>query len=827
VIAILQLLAIAWLPGAVLFRAPAGDRARRASLDPEERLFWAVILSLTVSLAIVLGLAYLGRYTLARLVVTDLLITFAIAAVSRFDLRLGSTTRVPRATIVLPLLLIGLGIWRFFPPAEYVIGGKDPGVYMNEGVQIAQRGTFLYEDPVVASVPPFARDLFFPSHGRDDYYSTRFMGFHILDPASGLVVGQFPHLFPASVAVAYGLDGLTGVRRTTAWWAILGLLAVYFFATRVFGRAVAFGAAGLLSLTLVEVWFARYPNTEMMMQALLFAALLGLVHAHEDGDQFFGPIAGVLLGLMLFVRIDAALAIVAAVTSVMLLTMTGRRLDWGFLTAVTATTATGIAYTLGPMRAYAARPIVFLSNLQAWHYGAIAAGAVIVLIGLRLSATYPSIRERVRSWVPPALALALTIAAIYALYFRTPGGRLAEHDAYALRTFAQFYLTIPALLAALLGFALSARHAFWRAPAFYLVTAAFSLFFFYKIHIVPDHFWMARRFVAVIVPAALIFASVAALGARGGPGVLRIPRLAVGLVFMVLIGRAYVRAAEPILPHVEYAGVIPHLERLAGAIGDRDLLIVESRNAATDVHTLALPLAYIYARHVLVLDSPVPDKGTFAAFLEWARQHYTRVLFLGAGGTDLLSRAWDVRVVQTERFQLPEYDAPLNEFPRYARAKQFDYTIYEFIAPSEEAVAEAFDLDVGTRDDLNVLRFYAKEETEGRTFRWSQDVSYIVVPALEPTARTITLWMSDGGRPASAGNAEVTIAIADRRFGTVDVDTGFRSYEVPIPPEVVRDAAGRGPVRIQLRTSVWKPEEVLGTTDDRDLGVMVDRVTVK
>ena len=338
---------------------------------------------------------------------------------------------------------------------------------------------------------------------------------------------------------------------------------------------------------------------------------------------------------------------------------------------------------------------------------------------------------------------------------------------------------------------------------------------------------MARRFVAVIAPAGLILASVAALGARAGPGILRIPRRAVGLVFLVLLGREYVRAAEPILPHVEYAGVIPRLERLAATIGDRDLLIVESRNAATDVHTLALPLAYIYARNVLVLDSPVPDKAAFAAFLDWAKQHYTRVLFLGAGGTDLLSSDWDARVVQTERFQLPEYDAPLNEFPRYARAKQFDYTIYEFSAPSGEAVSGPFDLDVGTRDDLNVLRFHAKEETEGHTFRWSQDVSYIVVPALDPGVRAITLWMSDGGRPDGAGNAEVSIAIGDQQIGTVDVDTGFRSYAVEIPVEIVSAAAGRGPVRIRLRTSVWRPEEVLGTADDRELGVMVDRVTVK
>ena len=59
--------------------------------------------------------------------------------------------------------------------------------------------------------------------------------------------------------------------------------------------------------------------------------------------------------------------------------------------------------------------------------------------------------------------------------------------------------------------------------------------------------------------------------------------------------------------HVEYAGVIAKLEGLAAKATDRDLLVVESRNAS-DTHVLALPLAYIYARNVLVLNSPRPDK---------------------------------------------------------------------------------------------------------------------------------------------------------------------------------------------------------------------------
>ena len=93
------------------------------------------------------------------------------------------------------------GLWTFFPPAEYVMGGKDPGTYMNEGVQIAQRGGLVIHDPTVAKVPEATRDLFFPSHNSAAYYSVRFMGFFLQDPRAATVVGQFPHLYPASIAI--------------------------------------------------------------------------------------------------------------------------------------------------------------------------------------------------------------------------------------------------------------------------------------------------------------------------------------------------------------------------------------------------------------------------------------------------------------------------------------------------------------------------------------------------------------------------------------------------------------------------------------------------
>jgi hypothetical protein len=296
-------------------------------------------------------------------------------------------------------------------------------------------------------------------------------------------------------------------------------------------------------------------------------------------------------------------------------------------------------------------------------------------------------------------------------------------------------------------------------------------------------------------------------------------------VFLAVLAYDYARVARPILPHVEYAGIVQHLERLASAVRPDDLVIVESRNAS-ELHVLALPLAYIYDRQVLVLSSPVPDKATFAAFLDRAAPKYGRILFLGGGGTDLLSTRWTAQPIASDRFQVPEYESPRDAFPRYVREKKFDYTLYAFGPPADQDAP--FNLDIGFDDDLNVLRFNAKESTEGRTIRWTRARSFISITRVHASDRRITLWMSNGGRPAAAPPARVMATLGDVMLGSVDVRSGFAAYTFDIPPAVAAaDAGTREPVRLTLETVTWNPLKVLGTPDDRDLGVMVDRVAVQ
>jgi hypothetical protein len=186
-----------------------------------------------------------------------------------------------------------------------------------------------------------------------------------------------------------------------------------------------------------------------------------------------------------------------------------------------------------------------------------------------------------------------------------------------------------------------------------------------------------------------------------------------------------------------------------------------------------------------------------------------------------------VEAVAGDRFQVPEYDAPQNAYPRFVRHKEFDYSIYAF-TPMRPFEANAwFDLDVGVRDDLHVLRFHAKEHTDQGTFRWTRDRSYVTFTSLRPDHRTVTLWLHDGGRPAAAPPAEVSVHLAGVRLGSVLVRGPVGPYEFHIPPDLARTAASADSAQIQITTTTWNPARILGGGDDRDLGVMLDRVTVK
>jgi hypothetical protein len=773
------------------------------------------------------GLAAGGWYTFERLLILETAIVVALVAVCRGRLRFGPEAPRPGLGALVPVAIVAGGLWLYGPPAEYVLGGKDPGGYVNEGVQIAQRGALVAHDRVIAEVPAEFRDLVLPSHQTPSYYGSRFMGFFVLDPQAGTVLGQFPHFLPASFAIGYGLHGLTGVRYTTIAWTLLGLVAVYVCGARLLGRTVAAAGTLLLMLNVIETWFSGYPNAEVVAQTLLFAAMLAWSRAQVDGLPFFGPVAASLLGMLLFLRVDMAIAVAAFVAAAALGRMAGLAPVVGFFPVLVVWLAAAGLYLLGLMQPYMYVPRLWFEALPLWQKAAGALAGAATLAIVFGAARLPAVR-RLLPWVWRVMAAIAVPLAIYAYIFRVAGGKLAEHDAIAMRSFGWYILPL-GVGAALVGYVAALRRLVARDSVFLLTFTLYAVFFFYKIRIVPEHYWMTRRFLPIVLPGALLLAAFAAIGRwrdddRGR--VFQI-RAAAGALVLAGLAIAFWRHSAPLHGHVEYAGVIPRLEKLAGTFGDRDLVIVESRDAS-DVHVLGLPLAYIYARNVLLLPNRRPDAATMERFVAWARGRYQSVYFLGGGGTELLTKAIAVQPVATEVFQVPEWASARNALPDGPRRKEFDFSVYRFVDPPAVAAGQVA-LDVGVNDDVNVLRFHAKEtHANGTTFRWSRDVSYVNLQGLTAASHRLVFVMDDGRRPAQVPRATVQVSIDGTPIGSLQVGPDFKPYELAIPPAIAAAAGASGaPVRITLATNTWRPKAVVGVADDRELGVMLDRVDVK
>ena len=146
-------LLLAYLPGLILFRMPVANRDRRAGLPPEERVFWYVVISLATTSILGLGLAAVNRYSWHNLLWASGLLSLLFVLGARGRLSFGRAAGRLGPTAIVPVLLAVLSLTAVFyvPPAEYIMGGKDPGTYMNEGIQIAQRGSLKVTDPVVVS----------------------------------------------------------------------------------------------------------------------------------------------------------------------------------------------------------------------------------------------------------------------------------------------------------------------------------------------------------------------------------------------------------------------------------------------------------------------------------------------------------------------------------------------------------------------------------------------------------------------------------------------------------------------------------------------------
>ena len=467
-------------------------------------MFGVLSVPLVIALTIVVGLAA------ARLLPSETVVA-------------GSSTPAAVWTVLLISMAV-LATWNVAHASELVLTGRDGATYLNIAKSLVE-GSDLSPDLV--------KDPFVGSAG----YQYASPGWEMR--SDGSAYPQFLHAAPAVWALAGRLSGDTGLIGANAVVGAIGLWVMFGLMRRWLQPWTALGAVLMFGLSLPMVYFARSTFAEPASLVLLWGGVWLAAAAFESRDA--GPglarLAGFAMGLVFATRLDGWLyGLAIAIAG---LWWKGRRDSegdkvferiWqGFLVAAMVGAADLLLFSLPYLGSHRTLLLPLI------------VGSVLARMLASSGAT--KLRHRMadrfneRSGAFDRLAaagfvlFAMVVLIVRPLFTESYGGSYGLSGAEVAaglptgtgRDYVEFagwwpawYLGWPAVALSLVGAFQAIRSGGWRrTPLAVLVTSVLIIgggVYIFAPSANPDHIWVMRRFLPVVLP--VVAATVWVIGER-------------------------------------------------------------------------------------------------------------------------------------------------------------------------------------------------------------------------------------------------------------------------------------------------------------------------
>lgn len=635
-------------------------------------LFAALTLGVVIIgwLALILAELHLfsiGRLTLLWLILTALLFITHWSRRSNSPLTISPVSQSPSLlvsnlprwaeSLFLALWLIA-ALWLFFRPHEYILGGADAGVYVSLGASIAQSGGIIIQDETLVAMdaalyPAFLRPL--PQNPIASSYL--FPGFYIIGEPPGEITPQFYPLHPVWQAIAYGLATAVhqsveaGVRAELllpGLWALLGALAVYLTVREFAGWETAALALTGLTISALQVWFARYPTTESFTQYLLWAGLWALAMwlGGRGPRPLWALVAGISLGEIFVLRIDM-IAILPLLGLLLLWLLLSRQPARGwFIVPLVVLIGHSLLHAFWQSRPYAydlfGLTVLLLRNNWWIPLGGVLIGLAFLWAVWRTGPRLAGIAGQYRRLFLGLLLLVTLLVAIHGWFIRPlMGETVLRQDGYSQQLIPLtehenwrrlgWYLSPVGVWLGVAGTCLL----FWkvnrRTAVMLAVGALFSLLYLWNLRANPHHIYAMRRYVPAVLPffvlAAAVFIQQVAMvwrsrgaeaqGGRGAEGQRSRGELigkwrlssayffkgaAVLLALIWLAGLAW--SARGFVSQVDHAGLIEQIAALDRELEADSILIFNDQAVVSLGDIVGTPLKFIYGHDVFTLRDP-------------------------------------------------------------------------------------------------------------------------------------------------------------------------------------------------------------------------------
>ncbi len=604
-------------------------------------------------------LAEFGRYSPAAWLIAVLVAVGLLVALTVWRQRSGRWAAAPNAAtgrgdplfpslprwvepLVLAAWLLVAG-WLFLRPHEYVAGASDAGVYVNLAASIDQVGGFLISDSGLADLPEaLSPSLLRPLPDNPVASSYLLPGFYVIGEPAGEITPQFYPLHPLWQAVAFGLaqppgqwgsapasdvaSGVAAVLRMSGVWALLGSLAVYLTVRQYAGWETAALALVALSLTALQVWFARYPTTEMLTQYLLWAGLFGLsLWLAGDGPaSLWALLAGAALGQVFLVRIDMLVIVPVLGLLALWLVFGGRR---------ALADRASVAWFIAPLGLFVAHSLLHgywqsrpyfvvhtglgVQLLQTnWLIPAVAIAAVAVGVWI-VRRWGGALFEAGQPYYRVALGALVAVALVFALYgwFVRPvvGQTMTRPDVFSEAAIPildhlnwprlGWYLSPVGLALGVAGTCLLIWRINRRMALVLAVGALFAVVYLWRLQANPHQVYAMRRFVPAVVPFLTVAAAIF-IGwlARQQVGWVKV--VAVALTVAWLGGLAW--SARGFVSQVDYAGLTAELQAFDSTLDPESVLLFDDPAPIGQGDFFGTPLKFLFGHEPYT----VRDKST-------------------------------------------------------------------------------------------------------------------------------------------------------------------------------------------------------------------------
>jgi hypothetical protein len=819
-----------------------------------ESILLSLINALVVTSFILLLTAQLGifrfRYWLLLLFLYDalLLIFFRKSRRLQFCLPIISRHRFERSDFLL-LPLCCLAIFTFYRPSEFILTNRDPGEYVNIAVKLSETGSLKFKDVDFQQFHSKEREeLFLSAPFEQAPFQEVLPGFYLVDPVSGEMLPQYFHLFPLWLALAFKLWRFQGIFVLNTFFGILSVLILIPLAQRLFGsKTVGWLSAFLLAINLGQVWMVRSPFSEILAQALLLAGIWTLSLASSEKLDRLCLLAGLLFGLTLFVRIDSLLIVAALlIYSFLLVTKAGLGIKsfpkalflsgLGLSAAYACLHAWTFAYpyflnVIGPVR----------DLLSSWNFRlGIAFLVTGVFLGIwirRHLGNLLEVNERARERLLMVSFVLVTGLFIYGYFIRPnlalddsaiplPSPHMGTVRLYNELNLPRlgWYLSPLGVGLVCLGSLVSLRRLARRGAAgllaFLLILSIFSLFYLYRSRAFPDNYWVIRRYVEIVIPGFLILAGLAMVSIFefGSKYLPRKTAVAISSgIFVLLVGWQLV-TFYPLLNQTELKGTYTQIENLATLNRDADVLLLE-QGAFQDF--VSGPLKYIFRKTVYPLANFQPNLQAFEKLMDdWTSQGKRIRILSSEEQTELKSGKYSFVPRGRFEFNTKVVEQTYDHLPQSMEDLRFSVQSYELQRKAREKEPSSITFNMGDNFGFKTSGFYQTESnTDREIFRWSAGSSAIELSRINSSRDAILFLRLGQDLPQGVSSTPIKVFFNRQLIAEPRLSSEFQRMEWVIPRPLL-NAGGKN--ELAFTSGTFSPARVMGSTDRRELGFMLD-----